>query len=85
MYMQLQLKLTSLSSIQQVQKRDSITTKNAFHIDVTADGETMAAGEERYYKLFVWFEGQDAKCTDANSGQKIPGLKFEVSSELVSD
>lgn len=64
---------------------DSITTKNAFHIDVTGTDEVMEAGEKRYYKLYVWFEGQDADCVDANSGQVIPGLRFDISSSIVEE
>ena len=64
---------------------DSITTKTTFHIDVTADGEVMAAKEQRFYKLYVWFEGQDAECVDANSGQVIPGLRFDISSSIVKE
>lgn len=64
---------------------DEITTKTTFHVDVTGDGEVMEPGEKRYYKLYVWFEGQDSACTDANSGQKIPGLRFDVSSSLVEE
>lgn len=63
----------------------AITTKNRFHVDVTADGEVMQPNEERYYKLYVWFEGQDEACVDAKSGQKIPGLKFDVSSTMVEE
>lgn len=63
----------------------AITTKNRFHVDVTADGKVMQPNEERYYKLYVWFEGQDEACVDAKSGQKIPGLKFDVSSSIVEE
>lgn len=62
-----------------------ISTKTTFHVDVTADGEVMQPNEERYYKLYVWFEGQDPACVDAKSGQKIPGLKFDVSSSIVEE
>lgn len=62
-----------------------ISTKTTFHVDVTTGDEVMKPGDIKYYKLFVWFEGQDSKCTDANSGQKIPGLKFDVSSTMVDE
>lgn len=62
-----------------------INTKTTFHVDVTTDSEVMPPDAVKYFKLFVWFEGQDAACTDANSGQKIPGLKFEVSSTMVQE
>lgn len=60
-----------------------ISTKTTFHVDVTTGDEVMKPDEVRYYKLYVWFEGQDENCVDALSGQKIPGLKFDVSSTMV--
>lgn len=62
-----------------------ISTKTTFHVDVTTGDEVMKPDEVRYYKLYVWFEGQDEKCVDALSGQKIPGLKFDVSSTMVEE
>lgn len=62
-----------------------ISTKTTFHVDVTTGDEVMKPDEVRYYKLYVWFEGQDENCVDALSGQKIPGLKFDVSSTMVKE
>lgn len=62
-----------------------ISTKTKFHVDVTTGDEVMQPNEVRYYKLYVWFEGQDENCVDALSGQKIPGLKFDVTSTMVED
>lgn len=62
-----------------------ISTKTTFHVDVTTGDEVMKPDEVRYYKLYVWFEGQDENCVDALSGQKIPGLKFNVSSTMVEE
>lgn len=62
-----------------------ISTKTTFHVDVTTGDEVMKPDEVRYYKLYVWFEGQDESCVDALSGQKIPGLKFDVSSTMVEE
>lgn len=62
-----------------------ISTKTTFHVDVTTGDEVMKPDEVRYYKLYVWFEGQDENCVDALSGQKIPGLKFDVSSTMVEE
>lgn len=45
----------------------------------------LAAGKAVYYKLFVWFEGQDKHCIDANSGQGIPNLVFDVDGDTVED
>ena len=62
-----------------------ISTKTTFHVDVTTGDEVMKPDEVRYYKLYVWFEGQDENCVDALSGQKIPGLKFDVTSTMVEE
>lgn len=62
-----------------------ITTKTTFHVDVTIGEEVMTPGAVKYFKLFVWFEGQDDACTDVNSDKKIPGLKFDVSSTMVEE
>lgn len=62
-----------------------ISTKTTFHVDVTTGDEVMRPNEVKYYKLYVWFEGQDEKCVDALSGQNIPGLKFDVSSTMVEE
>ena len=62
-----------------------ISTKTTFHVDVTTGDEVMKPDEVKYYKLYVWFEGQDENCVDALSGQKIPGLKFDVSSTMVEE
>ncbi len=62
-----------------------ISTKTTFHVNVTTGEEVMKPDEVRYYKLYVWFEGQDENCVDALSGQKIPGLKFDVSSTMVEE
>lgn len=62
-----------------------ISTKTTFHVDVTTGDEVMKPDEVRYYKLYVWFEGQDENCVDALSGQKIPGLRFDVSSTMVEE
>lgn len=62
-----------------------ISTKTTFHVDVTTGDEVMKPDEVRYYKLYVWFEGQDENCVDALSGQKIPRLKFDVSSTMVEE
>jgi len=44
------------------------------------NGETVTG--IAYYKIFVWFEGQDAQCTDANAGASFStltnGLTFQV-------
>lgn len=64
---------------------EQISTKTTFSVKVTAPGEVMHPNDVKYYKLYVWFEGQDENCVDALSGQKIPGLRFDVSSNVVEE
>lgn len=45
---------------------------------MTVGTGTLAAGEAKYYKLFVWFEGQDTACIDGNAGQVLNDLEFTV-------
>lgn len=52
----------------------NITPKSTTSVSVG----TLAAGAAKYYKLFVWFEGQDAACIDSNAGQTFEGLEFTV-------
>lgn len=62
-----------------------ITPSTTFTVNVTTGTEVLKPNVVKYYKLFVWFEGQDIDCTDALSGQAIPNLKFEITSELVEE
>lgn len=63
----------------------SITPKTTFTVDVTTGTETLEPNGVKYFKLYVWFEGQDTDCVDAKSGQQIPNLKFEIESTVVED
>lgn len=38
----------------------------------------LVAGSSAYYDLYIWFEGQDKDCIDANVGQTIDNLTFTV-------
>lgn len=42
---------------------------------------TLAAGEARYYNLYVWFEGQDKDCSDKNAGNEMPNITFTVTGD----
>lgn len=64
---------------------DSITTSSTYEVAVTGADEKMAPGAEKYYKLYIWFEGQDKNCVDAKSGQAIPDVKFSITSDLVKE
>lgn len=52
----------------------SITANSASQITVG----NLDAGKMAFYDLYVWFEGQDAQCTNANSGQELAGISFTV-------
>jgi hypothetical protein len=39
----------------------------------------------KYYNLYIWFEGQDADCVDANAGAVIPDIVFTVEGETVTE
>lgn len=48
--------------------------------DGAEDGSDCA-----YYKLFVWFEGQDPDCKNANSGDILNEITLTVTGEAVTD
>ena len=37
----------------------------------------------KYFNLYVWFEGQDADCKDANAGNEMPEITFSVTGDTV--
>ena len=50
-------------------------------ISVTTGSEKLNKNDMRFYNVFVWFEGQDTECKDANAGQGITatgGMTFQV-------
>lgn len=51
-----------------------VTGKTTYEISV---GE-LAKNEAAYYNIYVWFEGQDEQCIDANAGQIVPDIEFTV-------
>lgn len=60
----------------------SITPSTSTTISVgTLDGKvgTAELGGAAYYKLYVWFEGQDTDCYDTNAGQAIGDITFSIS------
>ena len=71
---------------------DEITPIDAsaasFSVNVTGSGESLAASngttyDARYYNLYVWFEGQDPQCVNANAGITIPDIVFTVTGDAV--
>lgn len=47
------------------------------------DDKTEGAVSVKYYNLYVWFEGQDEDCKNANSGNDMPEVKFTVEGDPV--
>lgn len=70
------------NGVKSAKETESITPNNTtYEIPVgtlkgKADGEEM--GDAKYFNIFVWFEGQDEQCVDANAGQSIPDIQFSV-------
>lgn len=46
---------------------------------------TIGKDKVKYFNVYVWFEGQDEECTNANSGQFIPNLTLTVDGTAVDD
>ena len=59
---------------------ESITPKNNYEVSVG----TLNQDEAKYYNLYVWFEGQDPDCKDANAGAVVPDIEFTVTGDTVS-
>ena len=53
----------------------------------TLAGKTGTAelGGAKYFKLYVWFEGQDTDCYDTNAGQAIGDITFSVSGKTSTE
>lgn len=80
---------TSLRKLDTDGKTWIVDTENV--VSVTASSETvievgnMDAEDVKYFNVYVWFEGQDKDCKNANSGQNIPALKFSVTGTAAAD
>lgn len=51
-----------------------------------AKDATLTEGQRKsaYYNIYVWFEGQDHDCLDANAGASIPSITLSVSGDTVT-
>ena len=47
-------------------------------------GASGSGSESKYFNLYVWFEGQDTDCKDANAGNEMPEITFTVSGETAA-
>lgn len=61
---------------------EDVTAKSWSAIDLADTAlsytTTLAPEAEQYYNLYVWFEGQDPDCKDANIGEVLNSLVFTV-------
>lgn len=61
----------------------STVSVNVGTLTGAVDGALSANGA-KYYNLYVWFEGQDVDCADANAGNDMPKLTFTVTGDTKS-
>lgn len=60
----------------------AIGSSSAFSIKVA---DTLAAGDELHFNLYVWFEGQDTDCMSTNAGTGASNLKLVVEGTPASE
>lgn len=60
-----------------------ITAKSTLTMALGNNG-AITAGQTYYYNLYVWFEGQDDDCKDANAGASIGDIQFTVTGQTVT-
>ena len=57
-----------------------LTPKTTYSVSVgNLAGKTAQATATKYYRLYVWFEGQDVDCQDQYAGNSLPSITFSVS------
>lgn len=59
-------------------KSDSFTDTVKPNTATSVTVGDLEEDEAAYYNLYVWFEGQDQDCKDANAGATIPQITFTV-------
>ena len=75
------LKGTTLTDVEEITPK---TTKKISVGTLKANNDENG-GDYAYYRLVVWFEGQDSDCKNANSGAILPEITFEVTGQAVAD
>lgn len=63
----------------------SITVGDGNLPAVSVDEDGNETYTEKYYNLYVWFEGQDEDCKTTNAGVEIPNIQFTVTGDVVDD
>ena len=46
--------------------------------DLVVNVGTLDPGQAKFYNLYVWYEGQDEDCKDANAGASLADIEFTV-------
>lgn len=64
-------------------KRVAVSSGASATVDVGTLTAKDTAGAAKYFNLYVWFEGQDTDCSDANAGNEMPQITFSVSGNTV--
>lgn len=63
----------------------AITPKTTYSVSIgTLNAKNGATIDARYYKLYVWFEGQDQDCADVNAGNALPAITFQVTGQAAN-
>ena len=78
----------SYDAVKTAKATESITPTTDTTINVgPLAGKVGAAevGGAKYYKLYVWFEGQDVQCTDGAAGQSIGDIQISVSGTTAAE
>jgi len=75
------LKGTTLQDVEEITPSSTKTIKVG---TLKANGDKNG-GDYAYYRLVVWFEGQDPDCKNANSGQLLDQITFEVTGKAAAD
>ena len=72
---------TNLSAKVKPNTASSVTVGTLKGTGATLKGDEKNAA---YYNLYVWFEGQDIDCKDANAGAARPNITFTVTGQTVN-
>lgn len=75
------LKGTTLNDVEEI----TPSTTKTISVGTLKANKDENGGDYAYYRLVVWFEGQDPDCRNANSGAMLPEIKFEVTGQAKTD
>ena len=64
----------------------NVTAKAGANVEFdvgTLVGKSAIGTNAKYYNLYIWFEGQDTDCKDANAGNAMPEITFTVDGDTI--